>query len=153
MPSRVGTPPLRDESKSCSEFQKKPSDVADQSFFDVPLMSLIPNAKKIKEVRILQRLRCKRGIRRREVKREVCDGGPLSSMKLVFDASKQGRPRPPLLNRLRRIPSSFGFCGNVCENRHEVESRQSVSRLLTDWFCWTFFCKKPHIFQEGLIRP
>jgi hypothetical protein len=136
-----------DKGKARAQFQQKARDVADQTVFDFPLVGVIAQAQEVKQVRVLERLAGQRRLGSRQPSLKVRHRAALALLQPVLDVQRKCHARPAVLHCLRRIPLAVSCVVQLRQERHDVEPRQLVSRLLTKLAVRAMLGEKPHVLE------
>lgn len=86
-----------DECEPNAKFHEKFLDVIEQAQLEVAFPGIGIHREKVEDVRVLQCLMCKIGLRGRQSGREVSDRLSLATMQLRFDLMHKHSPRPAVL--------------------------------------------------------
>lgn len=108
--------------------------MAHQRILDVVLVRFFPEAQEVEVVRVLQRFHRQLRVRSGEVGAEVGEGSALSQVQLALDLRLERRPRPAVLDCLRRVPFPCAGFADLRQKHHDVKPGQLVSRLLTNCY-------------------
>ena len=119
----------------------------DQAAFDLALVGLVAQAEKIKQVRVFERFLRQRRLRRRQTRLEVRHRRALAGVQPVLDLHRQRAARPAVQHRLLGIPGTAGRIVELGQQRHDVEPRQLVSRLLTKSAVRAMQGEEPHVLE------
>src|SRR3989304_8178032 len=133
--------------KPLTQFQQKVCNVADKGIFNIPLVRLIPQSKKIKAVRILKQGMGAISISRFKPSSEIRNCRTLTQVELMLDMLFKCFARPGLMNCFSSVKFTGYSIGDFCNQNDNMKPWQLVSRLLTNCAVRAFLCKKPHIFK------